>query len=94
MKAEVGGKVGEWERTPSLRPGSPDTEVGGDGATRPKWGHRIGWGGLRFGLKQRCRSKGLGAAGQRGRAPGEQQTTADPRVGAPGSAAAQRADSC
>lgn len=67
MKAEVGGKVGEWGRTPSLRPGSPDTEVGGDGATRPRWGHRIGWGGLRFGLKQRCRSKGLGAAGQSAR---------------------------
>lgn len=53
MKEEVGGKAGEWERAPSLRPGSPNTEVGGDGATRPKWGHRIGWGGLRLGLKQR-----------------------------------------
>lgn len=42
MNEEVGGKGGEWERTPSLRPGSPNTEVGGDGATRPKWGHRVG----------------------------------------------------
>lgn len=37
-KEEVRGKGGEWE-PPSPRLGSQNTEVGGDGATRPKRGH-------------------------------------------------------
>lgn len=46
MKEEVRDNSRERERTPSLRPDSrvSATEVGGDGATRPKRGHRVGWG--------------------------------------------------
>lgn len=46
MKEEVRGNGRVCERTPNLRPGSQNTQVGGDGATRPKRGHRVGWGRL------------------------------------------------
>lgn len=98
MKEEIGGKGREWERTLSLRSSFLNTKVGGDGATRPKRGHKLreeGWRGPAVWAQTAMGVQRLGAQGQRNRAPREQRLAADrPRPELQEAAEAWSADPC